>query len=65
MTDPSRTEPYAIGIDEDCAVAIIGGRDAEVLGPEDGKVVFLERELHTDAMSIKVLSAGCRFSLVR
>lgn len=68
LSDPDRKEPYGLGVDEDVAIAITDGKDAEVLCEEGRKAILLER-IQTDtlesAILVRVFGAGAKFELIR
>lgn len=62
----ARAVPYALGIDEEVALCLVDGREGEVLGHANGKVLLLERARGDEGgFALRVLSAGQKFLLPR
>jgi cyanophycinase len=58
-------EAYGIGVDEDMAVAITDDINCEVLGPQTGAVVLLEKDESYTSFNLKVLKHGDKFQIPR
>ena len=59
------SEVYGIGVDEDMAVAITDDIFCEVLGPQSGSVVFLEKDESLTSFNLKILKHGDKFQITR